>query len=237
MLRNYIAKSARAFRPVPAVTFYRAAAQPSLRSNQLRFYSEEKKANEESPKEATEEGAEKTQAETETEKSPAEQELNECLTKLEEKDKLAAQLKDKYLRSVADFQNLQVRTAKEVQDAKDYALRKFAKDLLESVDNFDRALSVVDEDKKKDPATHKELIDLYEGIKMTQAVFEKTLEKHGITKINPIDEPFDPNFHEATFQAPQPGKKPGHVFYVQQTGFMYNGKVLRAAKVGVVPQE
>lgn len=223
MLRNIIGASSKA--PLRAMAIP-AIARPVLRqATAIRFYSEAKKEESEAPKEA--EGASE-------QVSPLQQELDSIKAKLEEKDKQLVSFKDKYLRSIADFQNLQTRTAKEVADAKSFALRKFAKDLLESVDNFDRALSVVDADKKQDPVEHKELIDLYEGIKMTQGVFEKTLEKHGIVKVNPVGEKFDPNVHEALFQAPQPDKEPGTVFSVQQTGFIYNGKVLRAAKVGVV---
>lgn len=216
--------------------------QIQRQAQQVRLYSEEKSTKQDNEEEKS---ASKEESSSSAEATPKEHEdlhddhpvkklLNECRAKLEDKDKQAAQFKDKYLRAVADFQNLQHRTVKEVSDAKDYALRKFAKDLLESVDNFDRALGVVAEDKRNDPETHKELIDLYNGIKMTQEVFEKTLEKHGIKKIDPVGEKFDPNLHEATFQAPQADKEAGTVFFVQQTGFLYNGKVLRAAKVGVV---
>ncbi|VVT58166.1 uncharacterized protein SAPINGB_P006070 [Magnusiomyces paraingens] len=228
MLRSIIASAPRrtlaAARPVASAVTMRAA-MPALR-----FYSEKAEKAEEKP---AEEDADAEAGEV----HPLQKELDSCKTKLDEKDKQAAQFKDKYLRAVADFQNLQTRTVKEVSDAKDYALTKFAKDLLESVDNFDRALAVVAEDKRNDPVEHKEIIDLYEGVKMTQNVFEKTLQKYGITKINPVGEKFDPNLHEATFQAPQADKEPGTVFFVQQTGFMLNGRVLRAAKVGIVLEQ
>lgn len=204
----------------------------------VRNYSEtapkqEKPAAEESTEKPVEESTEKPVEEAPA-ATGAEAELAECKAKFEKKDKEAAQYKDQLMRSIADFRNLQETTKREVVKARDYALQKFAKDLLESVDNFDRALSVVDADKRSDPENHKELVDLYEGIKMTQHVFEKTLEKHGLRKINPEGEKFDPNQHEATFEAPQPDKEPGTVFFVQQCGFIYNDRVLRAAKVGIV---
>jgi molecular chaperone GrpE len=163
--------------------------------------------------------------------------FDELKTKFDAKDKETALLKERYTRSVADFRNLQDTTKREIQKAKDYALQKFAKDLLESVDNFDRALSVVPEDKRDDRERHKELVDLYEGIKMTQDVFERTLSRHGLVKLNPLGEKFDPNVHEATFEVPQPDKEPGTVFHVQQTGFSLHDRVLRAPKVGVVKGE
>lgn len=213
-----------------------SASRPSIRSSivAVRGYADQAKPetpageSAEASKNATEEEKELPQA------SPLELELDALKKKYETKDKEAAQYKDQLLRSIADFRNLQTTTAREIAQAKDFALQKFAKDLLESVDNFDRALSVVDQDKVNNPEQHKELADLYEGIKMTQTVFEKTLAKHGLVKLEPIGEKFDPHKHEATFEAPQADKEPGTVFFVQQPGFLYNDRVLRAAKVGIV---
>ncbi|ODQ63567.1 GrpE-domain-containing protein [Nadsonia fulvescens var. elongata DSM 6958] len=176
-------------------------------------------------------------AEEKTETEPK-SELDQCLEKLETKEKEVAELKDKFVRSIADFRNLQETTKREIQKAKDFALQKFSKDLLESVDNFDRALTVIPEELKTQGASYnKELHDLYEGIKMTQNVFEKTLAKHGIVKVNPMGEVFDPNVHEATFEIPQPDKEPGTVFFVQQVGFSLNNRCVRPAKVGIVKGE
>ena len=118
--------------------------------------------------------------------------------------------------------------------AKDFALQKFAKDLIESVDNLDRALTMVPTDKlTKDNA---ELVSLHDGLKMTERILMQTLKKHGLERVDPAEnlEKFDPNVHEAVFQAPQPDKEDGVVFHTQQKGFMLNNRVLRAPKVGVV---
>lgn len=197
-----------------------------------RFYSEAKETNEQ-PQPQQQQNTENNTAE-QTNESEASGEAQEWKAKFEAKDKEVAQLKDKYQRSIADFRNLQDTTAREIQKAKDFALQKFAKDLLESCDNFDRALNMVPAEKREDYDNHKELATLYEGIKMTQDVFEKTLARHGLVKISPVGEKFDPNVHEATFEVPQPDKEPGTVFHVQQTGFSLNSRVLRAPKVGVV---
>lgn len=140
---------------------------------------------------------------------------------------------DKYLRSVADFANLQDRTKREIQVAKDFALQKFARDLVESVDNLDRALSTVPSEKL---AANNDLVTLHDGLKMTESILMSTLKKHGLERFDPSaeNEKFDPNTHEAVFQAPQPDKEDGTVFHTQQKGFLLNGRVLRAAKVGVV---
>ncbi|CAK4032264.1 mitochondrial [Lecanosticta acicola] len=153
---------------------------------------------------------------------------------LEAKKKEVLDLTDRLKRQVADYRNLQEQTKREVAAARDFALQKFAKDLLDSVDNLDRALGNVPVEKLTDD--NKELKDLYNGLRMTEDILMKTLKKHGMERIDPSveGEVFNPNVHEATFQAPQPDKKDGTVFYTQQKGFLYNGRVLRAAKVGVV---
>jgi molecular chaperone GrpE len=139
---------------------------------------------------------------------------------------------DKCLRTVADFRNLQDRTQREVKSARDFAIQKFAKDLIDSVDNLDRALTTVAPEKLN--ADNQDLNNLHEGIKMTETVLMQTLEKHGLERLSPEGEKFNPNEHEATFMTPQPEKDDNTVFFVQQKGFKLNGRVLRAAKVGVV---
>lgn len=80
----------------------------------------------------------------------------------------------------------------------------------------------------------KDLANLYEGLKMTDDILMSTLKKHGIERFDPEGEKFNPNEHDATFMAPQPDKEDNTVFHVQQKGFKLNGRVMRAAKVGVV---
>lgn len=191
------------------------------RMNGLRFYSQE--AKQEEPAKESEEPAENL---TEEQKQ-----MKDLEAKLDQKTKEAMELKDRLLRSVADFRNLQEVTKKDVQKAKDFALQKFARDLLESVDNFGHALNAF---KPETFEESQELNDLYTGVKMTRDVFEKTLRKHGIQKLDPLGEQFDPNKHEATFELPHPEKEPGTVFHVQQVGYTLNDRVIRPAKVGIV---
>ncbi len=141
------------------------------------------------------------------------------------------------MRTVADFRNLQDRTQREVKTARDFAIQKFAKDLVDSVDNLDRALANVPADKINAAEKNEdiqELVNLYEGLKMTEGILIQTLSKHGLERLEPTGEKFNPNEHEATFMTPQPDKENNTVFFVQQKGFKLNGRVLRAAKVGVV---
>lgn len=204
------------------------------RITNIRFASTEGKNNQteqnggqpeqsEQPKEA--ETAEGSEGEKEV------SEVEQLEQKLTKKDKELADMKNHYARAIADFRNLQESTKVEKQKAKDFALQKFAKDLLESIDNFGLALSAVKEETLN---TNSEVKNLYEGVDMTRNVFEKTLARHGVEKLDPIGQPFDPNQHEATFEVPQPDKEPGTVFHVQQTGYTLNSRVLRPAKVGVV---
>ncbi|GJC85766.1 GrpE, mitochondrial [Colletotrichum liriopes] len=193
------------------------AAQPAV----ARWYSDAKESAE-APKEG---------------EKPADDAESALKKQLEAKEKEAADWKDKCLRTIADFRNLQDRTQREVKQARDFALQKFSKDLIDSIDNLDRALSMVPQDKINAPEKTGDLQDLanlYEGLKMTDDILMSTLKKHGIERFDPEGEKFNPNEHDATFMAPQPEKEDNTVFHVQQKGFKLNGRVLRAAKVGVV---
>ncbi|ORY56126.1 GrpE-domain-containing protein [Pseudomassariella vexata] len=165
----------------------------------------------------------------------------ELKMKLEAKEKEALDWKDKALRSVADFRNLQGRTQREMKAARDFAIQKFAKDLVDSVDNLDRALIMGQEKLKAAEAEgaekNEDLAAFYEGVKMTEGLMLQTLTKHGLERFDPDGEKFNPNEHEATFMTPMPGKEDNTVFHVQQKGFKLNGRVLRAAKVGVVKSQ
>ncbi|KAF7898319.1 hypothetical protein EAF00_004765 [Botryotinia globosa] len=202
------------------------AAQVASRQFQgRRFYATEPEAKKDEP------AAEKKDSEVEDPSKKA----------LEAKDKEILELKDKLLRSIAEFRNLQERTKRDMQAAKDFAIQKFAKDLVDSVDNFDRALTTVPAEKLSVSAEERnehqqDLITLYEGLKMTENILMSTLKKHGLERFDPSveSEKFNPNEHEATFMTPMAGKEDGTVFHTQQKGFKLNGRILRAAKVGVV---
>lgn len=139
-------------------------------------------------------------------------------------------IQDRYLRSVADFRNLQERTKRDIQSARDFAISRFAQDLVESVDNLDRALSTVPSESKQADSS-KELANLYDGLKMTDTILMQTLKKHGLERFDPSEngEQFNPNLHEATFQTPVEGKDDGSVFMTQQKGFILNGRVIRVS--------
>ncbi|KAJ5688739.1 GrpE protein [Penicillium macrosclerotiorum] len=192
---------------------------------------------------STENNAEKKEASQDAEASEkGEAAEDPILKELEEKKKESADLKDKLLRSVADFRNLQDRTKRDMDNARNFAIQRFAKDLLESIDNFDRALLAVPAEKLSAEKTeaNKDLLDLVEGLKMTEKTLMNTLQKHGLERFDPSEsvegkpQKFDPNLHEATFMAPSQTLENGDVMYTQSKGFLLNGRVVRAAKVGVV---
>lgn len=161
---------------------------------------------------------------------------------------LTLSVQDKYLRSVADYRNLQERTKREMESARQFALQRFATDLLDSIDNFDRALSSVPEaavgkgaaagtPAEPTPELNKDLVNLFSGLKMTEGILMSTLKKHGLERFDPMEgggRKFDPNSDEATFFTKVEGKEDNDVFYTQSKGYKLNGRVVRAAKVGVV---
>ncbi|KAL9612243.1 MAG: hypothetical protein Q9167_003156 [Letrouitia subvulpina] len=166
---------------------------------------------------------------SDTQASGENEEEDPITKELESKNREIIDLKDRYLRSVADFRNLQDRTKRDIQQARDFALSRFARDLLESVDNLDRALSTVPLEILDKEDSNKDLKALYDGLKMTDTILMQTLKKHGLERFDPSEEKktFDPNLHEATFQAPMEGMEDGTVFMTQQKGFLLNGRVIR----------
>lgn len=139
--------------------------------------------------------------------------------------------KDKLLRTLADMENLRRRTEREIGDAKAYAVTSFARDMLGSADNLRRALESLPETARstEDAA----LTALVEGVELTERELLKTLERHGVRKIDPQGEKFDPNLHQAMFEAPDPAIAKGLVSKVVQTGYKIGERVLRPALVGV----
>ncbi|KAI0601907.1 GrpE-domain-containing protein [Biscogniauxia sp. FL1348] len=222
------------FSPAPA-----RSLRPTV-SSSLRWYSDKAESGE--AKKEGEEPAAQAEAqeskETKETNAPADAEA-ELKKKLEAKEKEVLDWKDKYLRSVAEYRNLQDRTQRDMKAARDFAIQKFAKDLVDSVDNLDRALIMGQEKLKADSDGEKnqDLLNFYEGVKMTETNMLQTLAKHGLERFDPEGEKFNPNEHEATFMTPQPGKEDNSVFHVQQKGFKLNGRILRAAKVGVVKNQ
>jgi molecular chaperone GrpE len=141
-----------------------------------------------------------------------------------------AELKDKLLRALAEMENLRRRTEKEVADTRSYAVSAFARDMLSVADNLRRAIETVPSEARKEDGV---LAGLIEGIELTEREFVKVLERHGVRKVDPAGEKFDPNLHQAMFEAPHDNLAKGQVHTVVQPGYAIGERVLRPALVGV----
>ena len=141
-----------------------------------------------------------------------------------------AELKDKYLRALADMENLRRRLMKEKEEAVKYAAADFARDMLNVCDNLSRAIESVPAEKKGE---HELLDRLLEGVEMTLKDMLATFERHHIRKIPSHGEKFDPNVHEAMFEVESGPEDAGKVVQVIQEGYTHHDRVLRPARVGV----
>lgn len=141
------------------------------------------------------------------------------------------ELKDRALRIAADMENLRRRTARDVQDARAYSVANFARDMLGVSDNLRRALDAIPaEAKASGDAGFKALI---EGVEMTERDMHVALERHGVKKLDPEGGKFDPHFHQAMFEVPNPDVPANTVVQVVQHGYSIGDRVLRPAMVGV----
>lgn len=145
--------------------------------------------------------------------------------------KANAELKDQLLRTLAEMDNLRKRTEREVADARTYGIARFAADVLAVADNFQRALDAPGSEwKEQADATGRAL---FEGVELTERELLKVLEKHGVKKLEPMGQKFDPHLHQAMFEVPDPSVPAGTIVQVLQAGFVIGDRLLRPALVGV----
>ena len=142
-----------------------------------------------------------------------------CSADLEEQKRAYAELNDRYLRLVADFENFRRRTAKERESVAERATERFAVDILEVVDNFDRAL-------KADEA------HLREGVEQIYQLLAAQLQRHGITPMASMKTPFNPAEHDAVAHIPS-DEAEGIVVDEVSRGYRMHDRVIRHAKVAV----
>lgn len=141
------------------------------------------------------------------------------------------ELRDRFLRLAAEMDNLRRRTEREIKDAKAYAAAGFARDMLAVSDNLRRALDAVPTEMRA--TADAALTTLLEGVEMTERSMLSALERHGVKKIDAEGQKFDPNFHQAMFEIPNPAVPNNTVVQVVQAGFTIGERVLRPAMVGV----
>lgn len=137
------------------------------------------------------------------------------------------ELEDQLLRSVAEMDNIRKRSDKERAEAYKIGASLFIRDMLPIIDNLQRALVSFSEEDNSNPEAFKE------GINAITREFSSLLEKNNVETINPVGEKFDPNVHEAVFEAPSDSAKPGIIIEVIETGYIMEKRLLRPAKVGV----
>jgi molecular chaperone GrpE len=158
--------------------------------------------------------------------SPEQERINELELALSVAQTTVADQKDSVIRAKAEVDNVRRRSAQDVEKARKFALEKFAGEMLVSVDNLERALQSID----KDDENNKSII---EGVELTLQGLIASLEKFGVKGIDPQDQPFNPELHQAMSMQDVEGVAPNTVIAVMQKGYELNGRLIRPAMVMV----
>ena len=159
----------------------------------------------------------------------AAQKVDEDAEKIAALTEEVAKLKDSYLRSQAEMENLRRRTQTELEKRSKYAVSAFAGDLLSVADNLKRALSAIPAEAMNDAAVKNIVV----GLEMTQKDLSRALEKNGVTPVDSLGKVFDPNIHKVVQEVEDPSKPAGTIVQEWQTGYMIGDRVLREAVVVV----
>jgi molecular chaperone GrpE len=155
-------------------------------------------------------------------------EMDDAAIELDELRAERDEYKDRFMRALADAENSRKRGDKARREAEQYGGSKLSRDMLPVFDNLKRAVeSATDEQKEVSAA-------LIEGVELTLRALVGVFEKHGVRVVSPqVGDRFDPQLHEAMFEAPVPGTKAGDIIQVSAEGFMLHDRLLRPAQVGV----
>ncbi|REL32283.1 nucleotide exchange factor GrpE [Thalassotalea euphylliae] len=158
--------------------------------------------------------------------SEEQEKINELELALAAAQATVADQKDSVIRAKAEVDNVRRRSAQDVEKARKFALEKFAGDLLPVVDNLERAIESFDKEDESQKA-------MLEGVELTLQSFLSTLEKFDVKAVNPQDQPFNPELHQAMLMQEVPGVAPNTVIAVMQKGYELNGRLIRPAMVMV----
>jgi molecular chaperone GrpE len=142
-----------------------------------------------------------------------------------------AELKDRLLRALADAENTRRRAEREKADASQYAVTKFARDILSVADNLKRALDAYPPEARAGASPQVKAV--IEGVEATERHLQSTLERHGVKMIDTNGARFDPNLHQAIAEVPAEGKPAGSIVNVVQTGYIIADRLLRPAMVTI----
>ena len=163
--------------------------------------------------------------------APPEVELEETEVYADEMDLLRTErdeMRDKFMRALAEAENARKRGERDRKEAEMYGGTRLARDLLPVFDNLSRALQAIPEESRAASSA------LIEGLELTLRELTNVMAKHGITTITPaVGEMFDPQMHQAMFEAALPGTKAGQIIQVMTEGFLLHDRLLRPAQVGV----
>ncbi len=138
------------------------------------------------------------------------------------------EFRDKFMRALADAENSRKRADRDRREAEQYGSTRLARDLLPVFDNLQRAIQAIPEESRAASAA------LIEGVELTLRELTHVMDKHGVKALSPaVGDMFDPQLHQAMFEAPVPGTKAGQIIQVMAEGFMLYDRLLRPAQVGV----
>lgn len=141
-----------------------------------------------------------------------------------------AVVKEQMLRALAEVENTRRRALKEREDAMKYSVTSFARDLLTTLDNFDRAMKAIPEELKTGDERVQSLVT---GLEAVEREMLGTFDKHGVKKVHPLGEPFNPHFHEVMIEMAGTGQPVGTVVQVFESGYVIHDRLLRPARVGI----
>lgn len=142
-----------------------------------------------------------------------------------------AAVKDAAIRAQAEIQNIRRRTERDVASAHKFGQEKLIKDMLAVVDSLERGMQMIDEQNEDGADPDKKLKSIKEGSELTLKMFVDALAKHGVVQLDPVGEPFNPEFHEAMSMVENPDAEPNSVMAVMQKGYTLNERSIRAAMV------
>jgi len=173
--------------------------------------------------------------EDENEQNPAEEAAPEPQDEIAALRAELAEMRDRLLRALADAENTRRRAERDRLEASQYAIARFARDMLSIADNFGRALAACPKDQRE--AADPQIKAVIDGVEATERQLLATLEQYGVKIIDTADGKFDPNLHQAIAEVPGEGRSPGSIVNVVQAGYMIGERLLRPAMVTVARKE
>lgn len=156
--------------------------------------------------------------------------MEEAASRIRALEAELGEVKDKWMRAEAETQNVRARARRDVEDARNFAVQRFARDVVEVVETLERALASLPAPTAEEPPV---LAKMREGIEATQRMFLATLERNGVSRVEAQGAKFDPELHQAMAEAPSPTVPAGHVAQAWTPGWTLNGRLLKPAMVVV----